>query len=130
MTRWCKRAGSRGSETLLKEAIETALSINCIKQKDLLKVTIDTTVQEKNITFPTDVKLYAKGTEILVRESKKLGIKLRQTYTRTVPMLERANWLKNHDRKYKQANACQNDLKQYLAELFGASQEKQPRNNY
>ena len=74
MTRWRKRVGSRGFETLLKETLETALSMNCLKQKDMLKVTIDTTVQEKNITFPTDVKLYAKGTEILVREAKKAGI--------------------------------------------------------
>jgi len=114
MTRWRKRVGSRGFETLLKETLETALSMNCLKQKDMLKVTIDTTVQEKNITFPTDVKLYAKGTEILVREAKKAGIELRQSYTRTVPMLQRENWLKNRGRKYKQAKACQRRLKTIL----------------
>lgn len=114
MTRWRKRVGSRGFETLLKETLETALLMNCLKQKDMLKVTIDTTVQEKNITFPTDVKLYAKGTEILVREAKKAGIELRQSYTRTVPMLQRENWLKNRGRRYKQAKACQRRLKTIL----------------
>lgn len=47
MTRWRKRVGSRGFETLLKETLETAISMNCLKQKDMLKVTVDTTVQEK-----------------------------------------------------------------------------------
>lgn len=100
MTRWRKRVGSRGFETLLKETIETALLLNCLKQKDILKVTIDTTVQEKNITFSMEVKLYAKGTERLVREAKKAGITLRQTYARTIPMLVRANSLKNLGRKF------------------------------
>ena len=36
------------------------------KLKDFDCVIVDTTVQENNITFPTDLKLYAKGLELLV----------------------------------------------------------------
>jgi hypothetical protein len=43
------------------------------------EVTVDTIVQEKNIAFPTDTKLAAK----IVRG----GVKLRQSFERTVPKL-------------------------------------------
>ena len=43
---------------------------------------VDTTVQEKNIAFPTDSKLLNKARENLVKLSKEHGIKLRQNYNR------------------------------------------------
>ena len=127
MTRWRKRVGSRGFETLLQETLKTALSLKYLKRRDMLKVTVDTTVQEKNITFPTDVKLYAKGTEILVREAKRAGIKLRQSYTRTVPMLQREHWLKSRGRRYKQASACQRRLKTILGRTVRDITRKAPQ---
>lgn len=45
-------------------------------------VIADTTVQEKNITYPTDTKLYNKIIDKCLVISKKEGIVLRQTYTR------------------------------------------------
>ena len=45
----------------------------------------DTTVQEKNIAFPTDSKLLNKARENLVKLSKEHGIKLRQNYNRVGP---------------------------------------------
>ena len=41
---------------------------------------VDTTVQEKNISYPTDAKLINKAREKLVKEAKKEGIPLRQSY--------------------------------------------------
>ena len=65
--------------------------MKCLKPKDLGCVIVDTTVQENGITFPTDPKLYAKGIELLVREAKRAGMKLKRTYARTVPALQRAS---------------------------------------
>ena len=48
----------------------------------LLQLTIDTTVQEKAIAFPTDGRLYHKGRVWLVRLAKRAGIELRQSYLR------------------------------------------------
>ncbi|EMO89801.1 hypothetical protein LEP1GSC024_2144 [Leptospira noguchii str. 2001034031] len=43
---------------------------------------VDTTVQEKAITFPTDAKLYHKMRQVLVKEASKENIQLRQSYKR------------------------------------------------
>ena len=45
---------------------------------------VDTTVQEKNITYPTDLKLYNKLIKRVWQLAAKTGIKLRQSYKRTV----------------------------------------------
>jgi len=51
---------------------------------------MDTTAQEKAITYPTDTKLHAKIVAKAVKLAKKAGIKLRQSYRRTVPKLLQA----------------------------------------
>ena len=51
------------------------------------EVVVDTTVQEKNITFPTDAKLAAKIVRGGVKLANKHGVKLRQSFERTVPKL-------------------------------------------
>lgn len=117
MTKWRKRVGARGFEMMLQQTIHTALELKCVKEKDLKIVTIDTTVQEKNITFPTDLKLYAKGIELLVREAKKFGIKLHRTYVRTIPKLQRAGWQFARSRKFKKAAACTKKVKTILGRL-------------
>ena len=43
---------------------------------------VDTTVQEKAIAFPTDARLYQKARLVLVREAKRAGLDLRQSYAR------------------------------------------------
>ena len=57
MTRWRKRIGEAGAEKLLKEAIATGLKIKAVKPHQLKRVNVDTTIQEKDIRFPTDVRL-------------------------------------------------------------------------
>ena len=49
---------------------------------DLKRVTVDTTVQPKNITFPTDAKLLHAAINGIVRLAKKHGVQLRQSYLR------------------------------------------------
>ena len=53
-----------------------------LQTKDLKRVTVDTTVQEKAIAFPTDAKLMHRARENLVRLAKRNGVSLRQSYTR------------------------------------------------
>ncbi len=40
---------------------------------------MDTTVQEKAITYPTDAKLYARGIRNLTKLAQRHGITLRQS---------------------------------------------------
>lgn len=50
--------------------------------KHFERVTIDTTVQPKAVTHPTDSKLLHRGVELLVRLARRHGIALRQSYLR------------------------------------------------
>jgi transposase, IS5 family len=80
--KWRKRLGEKGCEKLLEEIIQVGLRTKVIEEKDFKKVTVDTTVQEKAITYPTDSKLQHRARILLIREAKRRGIKLRQTYLR------------------------------------------------
>lgn len=82
MSRWRKRHGEQGAEEMLKETIQTGLRNGCIKKSTLPKINVDTTVSEKNIAFPTDGRLYRRSIERLVKEAKRDGLCLRQTYLR------------------------------------------------
>ena len=82
MTRWRQKVKEKGMETLLEETLRTAMQMGALDRRQLEKLTIDTTVQEKAIAFPTDAKLCHKMREILVREAKREGIELRQSYRR------------------------------------------------
>jgi IS5 family transposase len=87
LTRWRQRLGEQGMESLLSATIEAALESKAVKARDLKRVTVDTTVQEKAIAFPTDSKLYNRARERLVRLAKAQGVPLRQSYVRVGPRL-------------------------------------------
>ena len=52
------------------------------------EVVVDTTVQEKNITFPTDTKLYSKVYERCLEIAKTEDIGLRRSYVRTIKSVD------------------------------------------
>ena len=54
LTRWRQRLGEEGCEWLLTATINAGLKDGTITKTSLKRVVIDTTVQEKNIAFPTD----------------------------------------------------------------------------
>ncbi|NLX15025.1 MAG: IS5/IS1182 family transposase, partial [Phycisphaerales bacterium] len=53
-----------------------------LSARDLAQVNVDTTVQEKNITYPTDSKLLYKAIVKLVKAAQDRGLRLRQSYLR------------------------------------------------
>ena len=71
-----------GRWELLKETIEAGLKLKTVKPSRLTRINVDTTVQEKDIRFPTDARLYDRARERLVRAAQKRGIALRQSYSR------------------------------------------------
>ena len=58
------------------------MELKAVKPFQLKRVNIDTTVQEKEIRFPTDARLYDRARQHLVNLAKERGIKLRQNYNR------------------------------------------------
>ena len=82
LTHFRKRIGTAGAEKILAATIR--LHGERAKENE---VVVDTTVQEKNITFPTDTKLAAKIVRGGVKMARRHGVKLRQSFERTVPKL-------------------------------------------
>ncbi|NOX59426.1 MAG: IS5 family transposase, partial [Planctomycetes bacterium] len=82
MSRWRKRVGADRLELLLKETIDLAVRTKQLPRRDLKRVTVDTTVQEKNITHPTDSKLLYTAICRLGDAANERGIRLRQSYIR------------------------------------------------
>ena len=81
LSHWRKRLGDK-LELLLAESLRLAHASGALRTRDLARVTVDTTVQPKNITFPTDAKLLHAAVRGLTRLASKHGVRLRQSYRR------------------------------------------------
>jgi IS5 family transposase len=84
LVRWRQRLGAAGVEKLLTETLSTAKREQALRDSEIKRVHVDTTVQEKAIAFPTDARLYHKARRTLVRAATAAGINLRQSYVRLV----------------------------------------------
>ena len=100
MTKFRKRIGEKGAEKIFK----ISLMVNApeITEKEMSQVMIDSTVQEKNITFPTDAKLYRKIVDRVLKLSSREGIELRRTYTREMKALKLKVRFMNHPTRMKE----------------------------
>ena len=65
---------------------------------------VDTTVQPKNVTFPTDAKLLNRAREKLVRLAKLHGMALRQSYARVGKLALIQHQRYAHAKQFKRAN--------------------------
>ena len=100
------RIGKEGAEKLLKVSIQ--LFGNEAQEKEVL---VDSTVQEKNITYPTDAKLHKRIIDKMNKIAKQEGIVLRQTYTRTLKQLMIDQRFHNHPKRRKKARAALRKIK-------------------
>src|SRR6201997_4819286 len=81
LSHWRKHLGDK-LDLLLAESLRVAHQSGALRTRDLARVTVDTTVQPKNITFPTDAKLLHAAIKGLNRLAGKCGVRLRQSYLR------------------------------------------------
>jgi len=82
LTRWRQRLGEEQIAALLQESLSVAHRTGAIETKDLERVVVDTTVQEKAIAHPSDARLMHRAIEGLVDLAKREGVELRQSYLR------------------------------------------------
>ena len=82
LTRWRQRLGEEQLSALLQESLSVAHKTGALATKDLERVAVDTTVQPKNVAFPTDVRLMHTALVMLVRLARKHDVRLRQSYVR------------------------------------------------
>jgi len=117
MTRFRQRIGEAGCEQILKLTVQAGLQSKTIKPSDLKRVTVDTTVQEKAVSFPTDSKLLNRARVRLVKLCREHGVVLRQSYARKGPeALLRANRYA-HARQQRRMRGQVKRLRTYLGRV-------------
>lgn len=104
-----QRIGEPGVELILKESIRVNAPDDKSNYGDV--VSIDTTVQEKNITYPTDDKLYKKIIKKCWKIADKEGVDLRQSYIRVVKILSNRQRFKSTKSGAKAARKASKRIK-------------------
>ena len=103
MSHWRKRIGDK-LEVLLRESLRIAQATGALKKRDLARVTVDTTVQPKNVTFPTDAKLLETAIQQLGKLAKAHGVPLRQSYARIAKRAAMMAGRYAHAKQFKRMN--------------------------
>ena len=118
LTRWRQRMGEAKLQTLLQESLSVATKTEAIKPTDLNRVIVDTTVQPKNVMFPTDARLLNRAREIVVRLAQNHGVKLRQSYARVgkYALIQHRRYA--HAKQFKRANRALRKLRTYLGRVI------------
>jgi transposase, IS5 family len=101
---------------ILAEEKNVSMSIRtgAMAPQDTRRVIVDTTVQPKNVMFPTDAKLLNRAREKLVTLAKKVGLDLRQSYTRVGKFALIKHQRYAHAKQFKRAGKSLRKLKTYL----------------
>ena len=113
------RIGVEGIELIFKESIR-------INGKDGQEDqgTTDTTVQEKNITYPTDNKLHRKIIKKCVSIADDNNIELRQSYRRTLKKLLMDQRFRNHPKNKGKARKADKKIKTIAGRLVRELERK------
>jgi IS5 family transposase len=115
------RIGDEGIELIFKESIR----INGKDGKQKQAIT-DTTVQEKNITYPTDNKLHRKIIKKCIAIAEEQGIEQRQTYRRILKKLLMDQRFRNHPKNKGKARKADKKVKTIAGRLVRELERKLP----
>ena len=118
MSRFRERLKKKKLYKLLQETIKSGFKTKVLKAKSVECAVIDSTVQEKNIAYPTDAKLYYKGILLLGELAKKVGITLRQSYKFEGKRLLIKYGRYNHAKQFKRKKAALKKLKVRLGRVY------------
>jgi IS5 family transposase len=120
MVHFRNRIGEQGAEKILEVSIDT--------RRDEIKssndVLVDTTAQEKNITYRTDSKLLIKVIKKCNKIAKQEGIEQRQSYQRTMKKLMLKQRFAHHPKRKKEAKAALHKLRTIAGRLVRELQRK------
>ena len=109
------RIGEEGMELILAESIR--VNTDHDNEDHFDTAFIDSTVQEKNITYPTDAKLHKKIIKNVLKIVHDNCLPLRQSYTRTLKGIYRSQRFRNHPKNRKKALKADRQLKTIAGRL-------------
>jgi len=125
LTRFRGKIGEEGINKILQETIRIGSNLKLIKsKKDLTEITIDSTTQEKNITYPTDSRLYNKARKAVVKLANNNNINLRQNYNLLAKKALFMRGLYQRQRKNKLAKKQDRKLQTYLRRVIADFERK------
>ena len=93
------RIGEAGMEVILSESIRVNTEND--DEDHFNTAFIDSTIQEKNITYPTDAKLHKKIIKRVLKIVREKRLPLRQSYQRTLKAIPRDQRFRNHPKNHK-----------------------------
>jgi IS5 family transposase len=118
MTRFRDRIGEERGEFMLGLTVLAGIHTRTVSKASLAVVNVDTTVQDKAVAFPTDVRLYHKARGGLVRVAKQMGIDLRQSYEGVSKLALAKSDRYAQARQMKRAKREQKRLRTYLGRMI------------
>jgi IS5 family transposase len=118
LTRWRQRLGEEQLAALLQESLSVAHRTGAIETKDLERVAVDTTVQEKAIAHPTDARLCHRAIEKLSDLAKREGVVLRQSYRRVAKRAAIMVGRYTHAHQFKRARRALKFLRTRLGRII------------
>ena len=109
------RIGENGIELIFQESIRVNNEEDDDRHHDV--AFIDSTVQEKNITYPTDAKLHKKIVRKVLGIVHELGLPLRQSYTFVLKRVYRDQRFRNHPKNRNKALKADRKLRTIAGRL-------------
>ncbi len=117
LSHWRTRIGDH-LDILLQETLRIAEDSGALNKRDLARVTVDTTVQPKNVAFPTDARLLETAIQQLGKLAKTHDVKLRQSYTRVAKSAALMAGRYAHAKQFKRMNRKIKFLRTRLGRLI------------
>ena len=109
------RIGEAGMEVILSESIRVNTEND--DEDHFNTAFIDSTVQEKNITYPTDAKLHKKIIKRVLKIVREKKLPLRQSYQRTLKAISRDQRFRNRPGNHKKAVKAERRLRTIAGRL-------------
>ncbi len=113
--------GEKGIEWILQESIR----VNG-KDGSAPNVSVDTTVQEKNITYPTDAKLHHKIIQKCKAIAQREGIEWHRSYSRTLKKLGQYRRCRHHSKNKAKALKAERKVKTIAGRFVRELERKRP----
>ena len=117
MSRWRGRAGETGAQKMLMETLSSAVRHKVAKKRDFKRVNVDTTVEEKNVRYPTDARTLDRARERVVATGVKLGVRFSRNYVRKGKSMLRKHSGYVKAKQFHRAENVVRAMKQYLGRV-------------
>jgi transposase, IS5 family len=119
------RIGEPGLELIFKESVKINDDITPM-DKDNLVISVDTTIQEKNITYPSDDKHYKKIIKWCWKIADMYAIDLRRSYSQKLKSLSTIQRFKNNKNGRKNARKANKAIQTIAGALLREVNRKLP----